>query len=394
MTTSFNHYDAIVVGLGAMGSATLYQLALAGKRVLGIDQYSPPHTLGSSHGDTRITRQAIGEGEKYVPLALRSHELWRDIEKKVNRQLLFPVGGLIIGDLAATPVHPYKTGFIESTIATAKKFDIPHEVLDATQVRRRFPQFAITDNYSGYFESGAGFVKPEECVKAQLELAKSLGAEIVLNQKVIELSPDISAGAVGVKTRDAAYKAEQVILTAGPWINELVERTEPYFKVYRQVLFWFSPKRTIDAFLPDRCPTFIWSFADGGRDGMYGFPAVDGAQGGVKVAAEQYEVSTTPDKVVRDVSVQEIERMYSEYVRDRIPMLSDRCVKAVSCLYTVTPDSDFVIQRHPKFRQVIIASPCSGHGFKHSAAVGETLAQLVVSDRSEIDITGFQFKAS
>jgi len=195
MSSTTRSYDAIVIGLGAMGSATVFHLAMSGKRVLGIDQFSPPHTFGSSHGDSRITRQAIGEGEVYVPFALRSHQLWRDIESKSGQKLLFQVGGLILGDPASTAIHHNKTGFLNGTIHAAERFGIPHEVLDAAAIRKRFTQFKISNNEIGYYEPGAGYVVPEECIRAQLMLAQRYGAELKVNQKVCDISSS-SAGSV------------------------------------------------------------------------------------------------------------------------------------------------------------------------------------------------------
>jgi len=294
MTLTSKSYDAIVVGLGAMGSSTLYHLALSGKRVLGIDQFQPPHAFGSSHGDTRITRQAIGEGEEYVPFALRSHELWRDIEQKTNTKLLFPVGGLIIGDISSSVVLHNKIGFLASTISAAEKFGIPHKLYEANDVRKKFPQFAISDNDIGYYEFGAGLVRPEYCIQAQLTLAKQHGAEIIVNQKVDLITQGSDGGGVEVETDERTYQAEQVVVTAGPWVGNFLEDESNYFKIYRQVLFWFSPKASIEPFLPSTCPVFIWSFHQTGGDGMYGFPAVDGLTGGVKIASEQHDVEEIP----------------------------------------------------------------------------------------------------
>jgi len=387
-------YDVIIVGLGAMGAAALYQLALAGKRVLGIDQFAPPHTLGSSHGETRITRQAIGEGSAYVPFALRSHEIWREIESKTGKILLFQVGGLILGDPGCSTIQHGKGGFIENTIATAKQFSIPHEIYDAAALRQRFPQFNVSDSEIGYYELGAGYVRPEECINAQLALAKELGATVVTNCKVTAIDADSTSDGATVKTHADTYRSEQVIVAAGPWIESFFTTKPQYFKVYRQVLFWFSPKGPIAPFQSDRCPIFIWTFNHSGGDGMYGFPAIDGPNGGVKLASEQYVVTESPDTVNREVTQDEIDYTYTNYVKDRFPLLSSNCVKVVSCMYTNTPDSDFVIQRHPDHEQIIIASPCSGHGFKHSAAIGETLAQLAVRNTTEIDISKFVVKSA
>ncbi len=381
-------FDAIVLGLGAMGAAALYQLSLTGKRVLGIDRFSPPHSMGSSHGDSRITRQAIGEGAHYVPLALRSHEIWRDLERRTGKGLLFPVGGLLIGGVTGSPMH-HRDDFVGDTIAAARSYGIEHELLDAAQIRRRFPQFAVSDRDTAYFEPGAGYVRPEECIRVQLDFAKQQGARIHLNEQVLEI--ESGASGVQVRSKHGTYEADQLVLSAGAWVTDFLGREKDYFQIVRQVLYWFAPLGPITPFEPERCPIFIWSFAEGG--GVYGFPGIDGANGGVKVAWSEYDQPTTADQMAREVSPAEIAAMYEQSVRGRLPLLSSRCIKAVACLYTVTHDAGFVIQRDPERDRVIIVSPCSGHGFKHSAAIGEAVAQLVTSGTSTIDLSGMRFKA-
>lgn len=384
-----NTFDTIVLGLGAMGSSALYQLAKRGNRVLGIDQFSCPHILGSSHGDTRITRQAIGEGEHYTPLALRSYEIWREIEKETGKKLLEITGGLIISSRAKTGIMHVKN-FFENTLAAAKKFNIKHEILNAIQIRKRFPQFNVQDNEIGYYEYEAGFLRPEECVRAQLDLAKKYNAILHMNEKVEGfLEKD---GEVYVKTNLSKYQAKKLIISAGPWFPKLIEKEyAKYFKVLRQVLFWFDIKNSIKSFEPKNFPIFIWELQDN-KQSIYGFPAIDGQRGGVKIASEQYELTTDADKVNRDVNSQEIKAMWKDFVAPYFPDLSNKCVKAVSCLYTVTPDGHFVIDTHPKYLSIILASPCSGHGFKHSAAIGEVLAQLAINGKSDIDISSFGIK--
>jgi sarcosine oxidase len=382
-----NKFGTIVLGLGAMGSAATYQLAKRGNKVLGIDQFSPPHIYGSTHGDTRITRQAIGEGEQYTPLAVRSYEIWEEIEKETGKKLLEKCGGLIISSGAKTAIN-HVENFFENTIAAAEKFGIKHEILNAEQIRERFPQFNIQDNESGYYEPDAGFLRPEECVNAQLELAEKYGAEIHKNEKVTSFTEE--SGVVRVRTDKGEYEADKLIVSAGSWVPTFLdEEYSKYFKIIRQVLFWFGIKESADQYTLDKFPIFIWEL-QGNKQGMYGFPAIDGEYGGLKIASEQYETTTTADTVNRKVTQEEIKAMYENFVAPHFPGLSGKCVKAISCLYTVTPDSHFVIDAHPKYPCVIIASPCSGHGFKHSAAIGEVLSQLVIDGKSKIDISSFR----
>ena len=381
-----DRFDAIVLGLGAMGSAAIYQLAARQVKVLGIDRFSPPHIEGSSHGDTRITRLAIGEGSQYTPLALRSHEIWRELERDTGRSLLTTNGGLIISSAAKTSVTHVAT-FFANTLAAAKRFNIAHEVLDAREIRRRFPRFNVADDEVGYFESSAGFVRPEACIGAQLALAEAKGATIHRNETVLGF--DASEAGVTATTDRAIYSCAHLIVAAGPWLPELVGHdVAKLFAIHRQVLYWFHIERNHDEFSADRFPIFIWEL-QGKPQGVYGFPAIDGPRGGIKVSTETFEATTTTRTVERNVTAEEIATLYRDYVAPYLRGVGSRCIRTATCLYTVSPDFGFVIDRHPHSERVIIASPCSGHGFKHSAAIGEALAERIVDGRSRIDLDAF-----
>lgn len=382
-------YQTIVIGLGAVGSAAAYQLAKRGNRVLGIDQFSPPHVYGSSHGDTRITRQAIGEGAEYVPLVLRSYALWEEIERETGKQILHTTGGLVLTSVEGAVRHG--SYFFNQTVACAQTYGIPHYLLEAGEIKKRFPQFRLKGNERGYFEENAGYLRPELAVEAQLELAQRYGAQLALQERVLNVGIR-GDGGVSVKTDKGDYAAEKVILSAGPWVAGLLgEAYARYFTVYRQVLYWFDVEDSISQFQRPNFPIWIWEFGATVEDLMYGFPLIDGATGGVKIAAEQYKTVTDPNSVDRRVSKQETETFYTRYVQPHFAEVKEHCVRAVSCLYTVTPDHKFVIDVHPEFPRILVASPCSGHGFKHSAAIGEALAQWAIDGRSEIDLSGFSF---
>jgi sarcosine oxidase len=386
---AMDSFDTIVLGLGAFGSAALYQLAARKNKVLGIDRFSPPHAFGSSHGDTRVTRLAIGEGAHYTPLALRSHEIWRDLEKKTGASLLTTDGLLIISSAAKRSVT-HVDEFFANTRAAAEQFGIEHEVLTATEIRRRFPAFNVADNELGYFEPGAGFVRPEECIRAQLALAQQAGATIHPNEMVLGF--DASDSAVTVTTDHGTYACGNLIVAAGAWLPQLVGRDiAKLFSVYRQVLYWFDIEGDASAFSPQRFPVFIWELQQKPQ-GVYGFPAIDGPHGGIKVSTETYGSTTTAETADRRVLPEEIATMYEDYVAPYVEGVASTCRRTATCLYTVTPDFGFVIDRHPASARVIIASPCSGHGFKHSAAIGEALAQWIVDDRSRIDMGVFNLR--
>jgi sarcosine oxidase len=384
------NFDTIVCGLGAMGSAAVYQLAKRGNKVLGLDRFSPPHDNGSSHGESRIIRQAIGEGEEYVPLVLRSYELWREIEKATGRELLTITGGLTLESQNNEGILHGRRDFLDQAIRCAEKFHIRHEILETADIRKRYPQFAVT-NERAYFEYETGFLKPELCIEAQLHLARKHGAVVRTDETVVSVGSRADSG-VTVKTSRETYRAEKFIITAGPWIGGFLPPAHAHlFKVYRQVMYWFDIREDCRAtFAPPGFPIFIWIFAKGGEFGFYGFPTLDGKT--IKIATEQFTAISDPDHVQRAVSMEEEQSMYKDYVQGRLPGISDRCGAAASCLYTTTPDSNFVIDVHPDNDRIMIASPCSGHGFKHSAAIGEAVAEQVIDGKSKIDISSFSMK--
>jgi len=378
-------FDVAVLGLGAIGSAAVYQLARRKARVVGIDRHSPPHAFGSTHGATRITREAIGEGEHLTPLARRSHALWRDIEERTGQSLLSTIGVLILSSPAKTS-FTHVENFLGNTVAAARKYGIAHELLNAPEIRSRYPQFRLRDDERGYFEPGAGLVRPEACVAAQLELARRDGAEINRDERVTELFP--GANEVLIKTDQESYSASRVILSAGAWLPEFLgSDVARIFRVFRQVMFWFAPRD--DTFRPGRFPVFIWELS-GRTQAIYGFPDIDGD--GVKVATEQYDTVTTAESIQREVSPDEAATMHENLIAPFLPQLPAGCPRASSCLYTVTSDFGFVIDRHPQSERVIIASCCSGHGFKHSAAIGEALAELALTGRSPVDLAPFRLE--
>jgi len=379
-------FDAIVLGLGAMGSAAAYHLAKSGVRVLGIDRHDPPHVFGSSHGDTRITRLPLGEGEEYVPLVRRSHELWRQIERETGRRLLEQCGGLIMGVADGSRQHG-ATDFVRRTIDIATRNAIPHETLTTDDIRSRYPQFDVTDGTFGYFEPEAGYLLPEECVRAQLELAKRHGAVLHTNERVRTWQSD--GKSVTVSTGTAVYTARKLVICAGPWIRELLPEYRELFSIHRQVLFWFGLADQNSYAEYRALPIHLWIYGSAPDEMVYGFPAIDGPANGVKVAGEQFVTLTDPESPRRTADQDEIDQAYEQHVRPNYPGLARHCVKSTACLYTVTPDFGFVIDRHPEHADVVIASPCSGHGFKHSAAIGEALAQLTIDGTTRIDIGPF-----
>jgi sarcosine oxidase len=382
--------DVLVVGLGAMGSAAVYQLAKLGARAIGIDRFDPPHDLGSSHGDTRITREAIGEGRDFVPLVLRSNQIWEELEAATGRSLLTRNGALVLASQSIAGNHHGSTSFVQDTINTAQEFGIAHETLDADAIRRRYPQFKLSGDEVGYFEPGAGFLRPEACIETQLTLARQMGARIFTSEVVLEITQR-NGDTVEVKTDRATYSAARVIVTAGPWMQKLLgDQYLNYFKVYRQVMCWFALAKNQELYTPARFPVFIWIVGNRPRDMLYGFPAIDGPEGGLKIATEQYEATVDPDAVTREIGDSEIAAMYDEYIGPRFPDVSGECLRATTCLYTVTPDAKFIVDKFRDCEDIVFASACSGHGFKHSAALGEALALWALARPSAIDLSPFR----
>ena len=362
-------HDVIILGLGAMGSAAAQHLADRRVKVLGIEQFTASHDQGSSHGGTRMIRQAYWESPDYIPLVLRAYELWEKLEKDTDTKLLTITGGLILGSAEGQ--------LVKGGIAAAQAHGIRYSELSPADIRARFPAIAPLDHDVGVFEERAGFLFPEECIRAQLKLAAQNGAELHFNEKVINWTaqPD----RVTVTTDQAVYEAERLVIAAGPWANESLRHLFP-LRVTRQVMTWIEPSSEVEAFLPDRFPVFLCESPDGGHL-SYGFPAVDGPSGGVKAAIHGSHTECTPDtidRVIHEIDGAEVIRQ----VRPRFPALDGEILKAKTCMYTMTPDEHFILGQHPEYPSVSIACGFSGHGFKFASVVGEILADLALTGRT------------
>ena len=370
--------DLIGIGLGAAGAATLFQAARRGARVLGLDRHHPPHDQGSSHGETRITRQGIGEGFEYVPLALRAHELWREIEAETGETLMRRVGALVIGSPGPRALLHGKPDFLQRTVEAARRFEIAHEVLDASEVRARYARFRIDDHEQAYFEPGAGILYPERCVAAQLALARRHGAIIRTGEAALAIQP--IPGGVRVTTREGAYEADRCVVSTGAWTPEFLGGVYARrLALHRQTQHWFEPDDPT-AFAPGRFPVFIWMHGAGEGDWFYGFPH-DADDGGVKIASEQFAVATrNPDALDRTATRAEALDAHARHVAGRIEGLPPAWLRSAACVYTSAPESRFIIGPDPDRERVIVVSACSGHGFKHSAAIGEAVAAMALDD--------------
>ena len=369
-------HDAIVVGLGTMGSAAAWQLTARGCSVLGLDRHTPPHALGSAHGRSRIIRTAYMEDPAYVPLVQRSFELWRELEATTDKALLRRTSLLMIG-------HP-DSDAVAGSLASARLHALPHELLDAAEIRRRFPVFQPDDELAAFYEEVAGVLQPEACVSACLDAASAAGADLRYGEQVLSWNRDDHN--VRVRTQAGEHVAKALIITAGAWSSHLLPGIDSALTVERQVMHWFEPTGGIDAFALERLPVYLWEPCVGPV--LYGLPALDGAHGGVKVALHHGGEPTTADHLDRTVHAADIDAVRCCLV-ERIPTLNGRWLEGAVCMYTNTPDMHFVIGPHPAEEGVFIASGFSGHGFKFAPVVGEVLADLVVDGVTRLPIDPF-----
>jgi len=359
-------YDVIVLGLGAMGSAAAQHLAERGKRVLGIEQFTSPHDKGSSHGGSRMIRQAYFESPEYIPLVLRAYELWRRLEKDAGTRLLHITGGLNIGSGDGQ--------LVKRTIAASTQHSIPFAVLEGRAITARFPEVFPLAGDVAVHETNAGYLYPEECIRAQLARALHAGAELKFEESVLAWSSERDD--VEVRTAKGTYRAGRLVITAGPWANQALDGIIP-LRVTRQVMAWIQPKTGVMPFLPDRFPVFLLEDPGAGAHG-YGFPAIDGPEGGMKVAIHGSADLCTPENVNREIHAHDLQRIV-EQLRIRIPALDGEVLRAQTCMYTMSPDEHFVIGVHPQFASCSIACGFSGHGFKFANVVGEILADLAIT---------------
>lgn len=375
--------DVIVAGLGAMGSAALYQLANGGVNALGIDRFHPPHEFGSTHGETRLTRSSIGEGEEFVPLVLKSNKIWDGLEATTGRELRKKTGGLIFTSGEGGSVLHGKD-ILNETIRIAEKFGIGHDVLDADGLRDRFPELQAGAEARGYYEHEAGYLVPEACVRTNIEESVRLGAEVLTGETILSIDPGGSS--VKVTTDEDSYECGKLVLSAGAWVNKLLPGGGPpgRFRIFRQVMYWFEADAD---YSESHFPVFIKG-GDDEKSSYYGFPAVGGS-GAIKVGLEQFDSETDPDSVDRDVSGKDVDAAYDLVSKDfRIRREGARWK---TCLYTVTEDFGFVIGFAPGTEKVLVVSPCSGHGFKHSAGIGLLAKQMVCGEEPYADVSKFRF---
>jgi sarcosine oxidase len=366
-------FDVVVCGLGAMGSAALYELARRRLRVVGVERFTPGHDRGSSHGATRIIRLAYWEHPSYVPLLRRAYDLWRELEGAAGQKFLHVTGIAEIG--------PPDGILVRGTLAAAHLHALRHEVLAAPDLMRRFPAFRLPPDYVAVVQPDGGLLAAEPSIHAMLALAQAAGAELRTGETVRGIEP--RAGGVRVVTDRGMVDAGSAIVAAGPWTGSLMPDLSARLRVTRQVMAWFAPSQPA-LFAPGRFPVFLIE----SRHGIhYGLPPFGGA--GIKVAKHHHrDEKVDPDEHDRTVSAAD-EVLIRAALADHLPGANGRLLNAKTCLYTMTPDGDFIIDRLPGAPQVIVASPCSGHGFKFAPVIGEILADLATSGARRHDLARF-----
>jgi sarcosine oxidase len=369
-------YNAIVVGLGAMGSATLYHLARRGWRVLGLEQFAPGHTRGSSHGDSRIIREMYFEHPLYVPLVQRAQALWRDLERRSEASLMTITGGLMIG--------PPNGTVVSGTLRSAAEHNLPHEILTPVEVRERFPAFSLAEGLVAVFDPRAGFLDPEACNRTHIRMARESGAEVRFNEGVLEWVPE--GKTVRATTASGEYTADRLVLTAGPWNRRLLPDLELPLTIERQAVFWLEAESDSSLYDVAHFPIYAYEYRAGRI--CYGFPRLPR---GIKASVmHDGETALDPDEVNRTVDESEVDPVRAA-LRPILPALAEAPVRDRDvCLFTNTPDHDFIIDFHPFCPQVLISSPCSGHGFKFSSAVGEIQADLLIDGKTAFDLSPFR----
>jgi sarcosine oxidase len=373
-------YDVIVVALGSMGSAAAHTLAARGLQVLGLETFWPAHDQGSAHGGTRIIRQAYFEGPAYVPLLQGAFDGWRELQEQSGRDLVRLCGGIYIGD----PESVVVTGSLDA----ARVHGLPHELLDAAEIRARFPTMHPADHAVGVYEANAGYVRPEETVLANADLARRHGARLHFEEPVTNWTTT-PGGGVEVVTAKGRYGADRLVLAPGAWTPDLLPMPVS-IAVERQIFYWFEPHFTASVPYESYAtghPVYIEETDGNGL--VYGFPMVDGPDGGLKLAFYRQNVGTTTPQIIdRTVHPDEVDAIRRRALQ-LFPNLTGRLVRAATCMYASAPDDHFVIGTLRDMPQVVLACGFSGHGFKFVPAIGQIVADLVQTGSTAYDIRMF-----
>jgi sarcosine oxidase len=367
-------FDVIVVGVGGMGSATIYHLARRGSKVLGLEQFDIPNEMGSSHGVSRIIRLAYAEHPNYVPLLRRAYELWRELENHSGERLLFITGGIDAGSVNSATVK----GALESCAI----HHLHHEVLDSASLRRRFPGYRLSSGMVGVYQPDAGFLLPERCIVTHVESAQRLGAEVHAREQVTGWQ--VKSEKILLTTNRATYQAEKMIVAAGPWTRTMLPELSAVAVPERQVLIWTQPLRP-EYFRLGAFPVFNMESPEGR---FYGFP-VFGVPGFKLGKYNHRHEQVDPDHMDRDCHPDDEETLRVG-IRQYFPDADGPTMAMKTCLFTNSPDEHFILDLLPECPQVAVAAGFSGHGFKFCSVVGEIMAELVLDGHTRLNTNMFR----
>ncbi len=367
-----DRFDTVVVGLGAMGSAALYHLASRGVKVCGVDRWATPHIHGSTHGRTRIIREAYYEHPCYVPIVQRAYELWSALEREIGHQLFVQTGGLMIG--------PPDGEIFGGALRSATEHGLAHTILEPREVQARYPGFRVPEGSQALHEPRAGLLFPEKCVEAHLALALRAGASIRTGVTVTGFEAN---GDVHIATDAGELRARTLILAAGPWLPSLVPDLDLPLEIERQLFHWFEPASHREWYDAAHSPITLIEYE---RDRFFAtFPDVGhGVKAGIHHDGAIIDIDA-PRAPASEAEGAQMMELLGRY----LPQAAGRILDRATCVYTNTPDHDFLLDRHPAHANVLLASPCSGHGFKFSSAIGEILADLVLEGGTSFDLSPF-----
>ncbi|BBM84727.1 N-methyl-L-tryptophan oxidase [Candidatus Uabimicrobium amorphum] len=364
-------FDTIIVGLGAMGSATAYYLSQQ-QKVLGLEQFTVAHNLGSSHGETRAIREAYFEDPVYVPMVQRAYDNWSHLEKKAQTSLLKQVGGLMIG--------PRNSLVFRGAEKSAIEHNLSHEILDAQTIKQRFPFFSPRESMYAVWEPRAGVLFVEKCIEAYIKLAQEQGAQLHFSEEV--LSWNATEDGVVVTTTKGKYRAKKLVLSAGAWMTNLFSALEKHLNVERLVQLWFNGSK--DHHL---CPVNIWEYAN--NCFFYSLPDIGE---GIKIALHHSGQITTVQNLNRDICEKTDILPVQKLIKTYMPHVNPEVIKSSVCMYTNTPDGHFIIDNHPQHKNVWVVSPCSGHGFKFASVIGEIITSLITTNTTPFPLECFSIK--
>ncbi|MEE9130075.1 MAG: N-methyl-L-tryptophan oxidase [Phycisphaerales bacterium] len=372
-----DRFDVIVLGVGAMGASACYHLALRGAAVLGLEQFDIPNDQGSAHGQSRAFRMCYFEHPDYVPLLRRSLELWHELEEITERKLLHMTGGIWFG--------PAECELIAGSRDAGVTHNVTHEWIEHDELAKRYPQFTVPDEYVGFYEPQAGLLLPERIISACAEHAAKRGAVLRANEPVVKWRAD--AQVVTVETIQGTYEADHLVVCAGPWSDRIIGDLGVPLSVTRQIAIWVQPKRP-ERFALGMMPIWAIDRPSGGESGAggmyYGFPILPDKPG-FKLSVHCPGPSTDPDTIDRTAQPNETNEL-REILGRFIPEADGPLLEASVCMYTNTPDAHFIVDHHPQHANVTIGTGFSGHGFKFASVIGEALADLTLTGRTELPI--------